>query len=677
MSATDNTNVWITESRELILRFPDLLKMLLTDHTSGGNIIWGTDQYSALGKGFQKEDQITEKCLNDTNFSLIQPRVYKSLQNQSERTKALAEVFTAPWICNFMVNQIDYEYFGLKSLFNKSKKDNKNWAGTSKRIPFPTSGGQTWKDYVLSRRLEITCGEAPFLVSRYDVVNDGGSIPTTERIGILDRKLRVVTENAKDEKEWFEFASAAIQSCYGYEYQGDNVFVARVNILLTFSDFLEYAWKRKPTLDELKSIADIVSWNIWQMDGFSYTVPLHKANVESQGSLFSLAEDDQSKNILKECQIKDWQQDITLKFHSLSEIKWLRKKEEQHMKFDYIIGNPPYQDESVGNQENFAKPIYNYFLEQAYQCCEKVELIHPARFLFNAGSTPKAWNEKMLNDTHLKVLYYEPNSAKCFPHTNIMGGIVVTYHDTSKAFRPIRIFTAFPELNGVYTKVSAAANFESLSSIVFTQNKFNLDQLYKDHEDFKTIIGSEGKDKRFRNNIFEKINIFTEEKKSKDDIAVYGIIKNKRVWRYINSRYVDFDHENIKKWKVFVPRANGSDSIGQSEATQLIGEPIIAGPLIGHTQSFISIGVLNNQSEANSLMKYIKSKFARVLLGIRKVTQDNDREAWSLIPKQDFTSSSDIDWSKSIHEIDLQLYKKYGLDDKETAFIETKVREMK
>jgi hypothetical protein len=572
MSATDNTNVWITESRELILRFPDLLKMLLTDHTSGGNIIWGTDQYSALGKGFQKEDQITEKCLNDTNFSLIQPRVYKSLQNQSERTKALAEVFTAPWICNFMVNQIDYEYFGLKSLFNKSKKDNKNWAGTSKRIPFPTSGGQTWKDYVLSRRLEITCGEAPFLVSRYDVVNDGGSIPTTERIGILDRKLRVVTENAKDEKEWFEFASAAIQSCYGYEYQGDNVFVARVNILLTFSDFLEYAWKRKPTLDELKSIADIVSWNIWQMDGFSYTVPLHKANVEAQGSLFSLTDGEESNGFQKECQIKDWQNGLVLNFHSLLALKWLRKTEEQNMKFDYIIGNPPYQEEIEGNGR--MAPIYNYFMDEAYKASDKVELITPARFLFDAGQTPKDWNAKMLNDPYFSVLYFTPNGSEIFPNTDIKGGIAITYEDKTSHHKPIKVFTSFPELNSIVRKVQDVYKdgFVGLDSKVSSRGTYRFtDKFFKDFPFATKRLGAGTGNMIASNSLDALPECFVDEKKKGNGkyYKILGRYKNERVYRYILQEYV-LDNPYLSKYKVMLPEANGTGAIGEVLSTPLI-----------------------------------------------------------------------------------------------------------
>ena len=179
------------------------------------------------------------------------------------------------------------------------------------------------------------------------------------------------------------------------------------------------------------------------------------------------------------------------------------------------------------------------------------------------------------------------------------------------------------------------------------------------------------KDRRFRNNAFDKIKIFTDKPLNTNDIKVLGILKNKRAWKYIPLKYVDMSHENINKWKVLVPRANGSGALGEVLSTPLIGEP-----LIGYTQSFIGIGSFDTEYEAIAAIKYIKSKFARVILGVLKVTQDNDRGVWKLIPLQDFTPSSDIDWSKSVHEIDLQLYRKYGLDENEIDFIESHVKEM-
>lgn len=341
------------------------------------------------------------------------------------------------------------------------------------------------------------------------------------------------------------------------------------------------------------------------------------------------------------------------------------------MKFDFCIGNPPYQDESIGENKEFAPPVYDKFLSMAYEVADKVELIHPARFLFNAGSTPKAWNKQMLSDTHLKVLFHEQDSSKIFHNTDIKGGIAITYRDCTQNYGAIGVYTTFPELKSINNKVSMLRDEKSLADIIYTQCRFNLETLYSFDNNLRSCIGSEGKDRRFRNNTFDKVPVFTEQSLNDEDIKVIGISKNKRVWRFISRQFVEMTHENLKHWKVLVPRANGSGAIGEVLSTPLIGEP-----LIGYTQSFIGIGSFNTRFEAEATLKYVKSKFARVILGLLKVTQDNDREVWRLVPLQNFTPSSDIDWSKSIHEIDLQLYKKYDLSDEEINFIETHVKEM-
>lgn len=341
------------------------------------------------------------------------------------------------------------------------------------------------------------------------------------------------------------------------------------------------------------------------------------------------------------------------------------------MKFDFAIGNPPYQDDTTGDNATFAAPIYDKFLDAAYKIADKVEMIHPARFLFNAGGTPKVWNHKMLDDDYLKVLWYEQDSGKVFTNTDIKGGVAVTYRDRYTKFGKIGTFTSYAELNSIMKKVESKLKNESLTSIMFNQVNFNLDVFLKEYPELKNGIGSGGKDRRFEKNIFTKIPLFTDEKKNTDDIQVLGVIKNKRVWKYFPIRYVDISHENLFQYKVLVPRSNGSGAIGEVLSTPLIGEP-----LIGYTRTFLGIGNFENRLEAEAALKYIKSKFARTMLGILKITQDNPIDTWKFVPLQDFTSSSDIDWSQSIANIDKQLYCKYGLSDKEINFIETNVKEM-
>lgn len=354
----------------------------------------------------------------------------------------------------------------------------------------------------------------------------------------------------------------------------------------------------------------------------------------------------------------------------VSKTNYWKKDGNEDMKFDAIVGNPPYQIMATGNA-NGSDPIYHLFIDAACKLGEKVSFIHPARFLFNAGKTPKDWNEKMLNDEHYKVVQYWANSADVFPTVDIKGGVAVTYWDKNKAFEKIGTFTSYPELNGIKKKAAPTEEINSLMTIMYNQTNFDLDVLLKEHPDYVKGIGSEGKDRRLEKNIFDKIPLFTEEKVNEDDIKILGVIKNKRSYRFIPHKYLDVSHENLMKYKVLVPRSNGSGAIGEVLSTPILGEPIL-----GYTRTFLGIGAFDSKEEAENALKYVRTKFARTMLGILKITQDNPIETWRLVPLQDFTANSDIDWSKSIPEIDKQLYKKYGLSAEEIAFIESKVREM-
>ena len=354
----------------------------------------------------------------------------------------------------------------------------------------------------------------------------------------------------------------------------------------------------------------------------------------------------------------------------VSKTNYWKKDGNEDMKFDAIVGNPPYQIMATGDA-NGSDPIYHLFIDAACKLGEKVSFIHPARFLFNAGKTPKDWNEKMLNDEHYKVVQYWANSGDVFPTVDIKGGVAVTYWDKNKTFEKIGTFTSYPELNGIKKKAAPTEEINSLMSIMYNQTNFDLDVLLKEHPDYIKGIGSEGKDRRLEKNIFDKIPLFTEEKSNEDDIKILGVIKNKRSYRFIPRKYLDISHENLMKYKVLVPRSNGSGAIGEVLSTPILGEPIL-----GYTRTFLGIGAFDSKEEAGNALKYVRTKFARTMLGILKITQDNPIETWRLVPLQNFKTNSDIDWSKSIPEIDKQLYKKYGLSADEISFIESKVREM-
>lgn len=273
-----------------------VLPLLLKDQTTGKNIVWATDSYLKYNDTFLKENQMkTLSVIDLINDSILVPRVQKSKEEQKLRTKKKAEVFTPSWLCNQMNNYCDSEWFGRKNVFN-TENDDHTWDAYDNQIYF-TKG--TWQEYVNSTRLEITCGEAPFLVSRYDTTT-GEIIPIEKRIGMLDRKMRIVNENTTSRDSWIDWTLQAFKSTYGFEYQGDNLFFARVNFIQTFIDYYVERFNQKPKTVLLFCITEIVSWNLWQMDGLLDCVPL---------------------NPEKYCQIKDWNTNRTFEFRKMKGIK--------------------------------------------------------------------------------------------------------------------------------------------------------------------------------------------------------------------------------------------------------------------------------------------------------------------------------------------------------------------
>ena len=268
-----------------------VLAVLLIDRSTKKNIVWATDDYIDFGVGYSPESEITIDKISGIHSFIITPRILKEKQKQSNRTRNKAEVFTPSWICNEQNNLVDEQWFGRADVFNIA--GDKGWKTVKTKIAFPSKPGKTWQDYIRAKRMEITCGEAPYLVSRYDTVT-GKPIKVYKRIGLLDRKLRVINENVDDASDWFLWVKKAYQSIYGYEYQGDNLLLARKNLLLTFIDNMVYKFDRQPTTNELKSIAYIISWNIWQMDGLTYTAPYSEMEVQEefeQLTLFGFSEE--------------------------------------------------------------------------------------------------------------------------------------------------------------------------------------------------------------------------------------------------------------------------------------------------------------------------------------------------------------------------------------------------
>lgn len=291
----------------------DVLKILLQDKTTKMNITFATNSYEDIGEKYKPESFISLEALLGLDACEIQPRVAKEKDEQLLRTRKKAEVFTPSWICNKMNNICDDEWFGRTGVFNEENDDN-TWTTNTEKIEF--SDDKSWKKYVDSRRLEITCGEAPYIASRYDTTT-GEIIPIVDRIGILDRKLRVVNENATDDKEWLKWCERAFQSTYGYEYQGDNLLIARINLLNTFVDYYRDRFEQDPDVKQLRHYAHIITWNLWQMDGLNGTVPNGLQEPEYyQVSLFD-TEETERELVPIPCKIWDWRDENALVFNSL------------------------------------------------------------------------------------------------------------------------------------------------------------------------------------------------------------------------------------------------------------------------------------------------------------------------------------------------------------------------
>ncbi len=305
-----------------------ILDKLLIDKTTGKRIIWATDGYSEYGDKYCDRFEITPGALAGINPVLIQPRAFKALETQQQRTKSKAEVFTPSWIVNKMVNHLDEEWFGRPDVFNIEK--DQTWDTKTEKIDLK---GKKWKDYVDRSVLEITCGEAPFIVSRYNA-STGEIIPIEKRIGILDRKLRIVTENTDNEEDWIKWVLRAYESVYGYEYQGDNLLIGRINLLMTFVDYYQSIWNKEADNNLLTAIANIITWNFWQMDGLSGTVPLGVPQpVFEQMTLFDVEDEQEEKAPL--CKVRKWRAKKTILY---KEIETKEGKDMGKKKWDIVIG---------------------------------------------------------------------------------------------------------------------------------------------------------------------------------------------------------------------------------------------------------------------------------------------------------------------------------------------------
>lgn len=629
-----------------------LVGRLLQDKTTRKNILFASDSYAGYGAGYRDDSQMTEGVLLGFDSCDIQPRVYKAAAEQTERTRKRAEVFTPAWIVNQMNNHCDAEWFGRADVFNH--QDGQEWTVSTESVTFPE--GKDWKQYVDSRRLEITCGEAPYIVSRYDT-STGEIIPIERRIGILDRKLRIVNENAADEAEWFKWAFRAFQSVYGYEYQGDNLLIARMNLLYTLADYIEAKWHRQATQKELEKFLNVICWNFWQMDGLNDTPPYGIPTDEvMQMSLFDDEEETADDEIVY-CKIYDWRADISKLFKGL-------KKRGKGMKFDFVIGNPPYQ-ENITEETNQAKPIYHFFVDESTKICnQQVILITPARW-YSGGIGLDDFRNRMISEGHISRLVDFPNAKECFPNISIGGG--VCYFAWSKEKK----------------NSCTVTNVQNGHETTMTRSLDEFPILVRYNNAITVIRKADAKNNGSVQEYVSSVSPFgistkTRGESKKDDTHTIRLFSSKGA-SYLSKDEVTKGTDYLGVYKVLLSQT-GAEHAGEpakdGRFNVLSSTMRVLEPMDVCTHSYLVVGKFNNPDEPTAFIKYLKTKFVRVLvlqtISSIHITKGN----FTFVPLQNFTPTSDIDWSKPVADIDQQLYKKYGLTPDEIKFIETHVKEM-
>lgn len=269
-------NIGTANIQENLLRetMPTILDILLIDRTKSTarttkNIIWANENYIRYGyKDYSAEAQIKPNLVTGNRGQLIMPRALKSREMQKERTKSKAEVFTPTWIVKKQNDEVDKDYLN-----------------------------DELETYVNRKWLEITCGEAPYMATRYDM-KTGEIIPMDERVGFVDRKLKRINEEVEDKAEWQRLVEEAYKSSYGFEWSGDSLLLARENLLYTYRDYYYVKWLEEPLYGLFEDIAEIISYNLFQMDGLKYIIPLSEKRekiINQQMSLF----DDEEQWIIK------------------------------------------------------------------------------------------------------------------------------------------------------------------------------------------------------------------------------------------------------------------------------------------------------------------------------------------------------------------------------------------
>lgn len=634
-----------SQARDLSVRFADLLPLLLRDYATSTdadtpadadgsdtgvfsrndtgvfsrNIVWATQDYEDLG--IHADQQITLDVLN-ANPGLIAQRTTKARDAQAVRTKKRAEIFTPAWLVNFQNDVVDHAWSAGHEPYDDAIPDAS--AGIVRPLrptlpAFDDVSGKAWENYVDRRVLEVACGEAPYLTSRYDATT-GEPIALGGRVGFFDRKLATIPVSLGDEAATLNWALRALRATFGFELQGDSLLLARLNLLASFDEATSALLGRSLVADELTEAAHIIARNVWQMDGLTLKSP--------SGA------------------------DVVLPVDS----------------FDITVANPPYQKAMAGTSD---RQIYPDFMDFAFRVSPLACFVTPARFLFNAGKTSKKWNRQVLSDPHVSVSLFEADSRRIFPTAEVKGGIAVTLRDTNVSLAPIGSFIPDHELRSIVTRVHATVdNF--LEQIVFAPESYRFTSVL--HVEYPQAIErvSAGHSFDVTTNCFDVLPEVFHDVAHRGMIGVLGRQNNRRLVKFVNRRYVR-DHPNLNAWKVALAKSNGAGKLGE-----VLAPPVLLSPGFAHTQSFISIGAFGTRKEAEELATFLHTKFARLLLGSLKVTQDNKRAVWANVPNLVSKAPADlsIDWESLVPVIDSQLADFFGLSKAEKAFVNERAQEM-
>ena len=483
------------------------------------------------------------------------------------------------------------------------------------------------------------------MASRYDAAT-GEMIPVQQRIGILDRKLRVVSETVKEEKEWLYWAKRAVQATYGYEYQGDNLLLARTNLLLTFAEHLQARWQRSSTTQELKATANIIAWNLWQMDGLKRSIPGGKLHPDTeQLDLFSMFGDAEESVPSVSCKVKNWRKGS----HGTAQNFETIQEGSTSMKFDYVIGNPPYQI-SDGGAGVSATPIYNRFIEAIKTTHPgAICLIIPAKW-YSGGKGLDKFREEMLGDRHISTLVDYSNSLDVFPNVDVAGGVCYfvwkeAYNGKCKYtnYRNGKATTAYRDLNEFQTFIRYPVASEIVKKVK-EDGELTLDKVVSSRKPF---------------------GLATTAKPMK--IGDITLRYNGGRGPY-KSTEIRVGTEMIDQWKIIISRltAEHAGQPAKDGKYRVLSTMELLKPGEICSETYLVAGAFDSKEEASNYMDYLKTQFVRFLILQIAMTQQLSKASFAFVPCQDFTRK----WT------DEQLFEKYDLSSEEVNYIQGMIKEM-